>query len=147
MKNSPLYITAAASLALAALLAWVICRFHHQYINNCSLFISLLSLGLSLFVLWIAYTIEKHVHQSANKKAIINLYDKYVNIDMASESMSQKDIDLITTIIENVIEKNTLPNCVNTELQSCLDYVKKSTPKYEVFALLIDKAYNILTIL
>ena len=145
MKNITLNITAATAPAVAALLAWTICRYHHQYINNYSLFISFLSLGLSVFVLWIAYTIEKHVHQSANKKAIIDLHDKYVSTDMGNESMSQSDKDLITTIIENVIEKKTLPNCVNTELQSCLDYVKKDKPKYEVFAFLIDKAYNILT--
>lgn len=130
---------------MSVLFAWLICRFHHQYINNYSLFISFASFGISLIVIWIAHTIEKHVHQTANKNAIINLRNKFVNIDMSAGVMTKDHIRHATSIIKDTLDKKTLPSSVKKELESCLNYLEGESPQYETFACHIEQPYEILT--
>ena len=131
-------------LCLSAISAWLVCRFHFDYINNYSLFISFSSFGLSLFVLWIAHTVEKYVHKTANKNSIIKLRNKFVNIYMSDSVMDEKHIHHATSIIKNAIDNKTLPNSATKELQNCLKYLQSESPQYETFARHIDQAYEIL---
>lgn len=131
-------------LFVSAIMAWIICHFHFQFINNYSLFISFASFGLSLFVLWIAHTVENYVHKTANKNSIINLRNKFVNINMANSVMDEKDIHHATSIIKNAIENKMLPNSATKELQNCLNYLQIESPRYETFAWHINQAYEIL---
>jgi len=130
---------------LSAIITWLICRYHSHYVVNYSLFLSFASLCLSLVVLWVAYTIERHVRQTANKNAIIKLRDKFVNIDMSECVMKKEHVQHATSIIEDVLKKKTLSSSVTKELESCLNYLKTESPQYETFACLIEQPYEILT--
>lgn len=130
----------AVIIALSAAAAWYLTpnQSEKYWYESVSVGVGFVSCLLSLFVLYIAHTVEKHILTKVSLNDIRKLQKRTLTWDLSKPSMNEQEKAYAQTIITAAINDKNIQGYIKEKLSICQKELQKPAPSCVNFLNYLD---------